>query len=76
MLIPKPDKIDRPKKDWDYLDGLLQNNFQNSYHEKPMLTILVEEYEMTAHEIKEEAERNGYKVTLHDDNQVVRFEWF
>lgn len=73
MLSPKPERINRPKKDWSHLDGILKNKFQNSYHDEPSLMILVEEYEMTAEEIKREAEKNGYTVTLTDENRVIRF---
>lgn len=76
MLRPKPDKIQRHKKDWKYLDGILQNKFQNSYHEHPELTIHLDEYidEMNAHDIKNEAEKNGYKVTVHEDGNRITFE--
>ncbi|WP_020006326.1 hypothetical protein [Salinicoccus albus] len=64
MLSPKPDN-QRPLLGWKKLDETLQANFKVSHkNEEPKASIDAGRYEMSPDEIKSEAEKQGYKVTV------------
>lgn len=73
MLSPKPNNQIK-KLTWKDLDASLQNMFSQNTHDNPSLLIVVDDYEMTADDIKNEAEKNGYTVTIDDSGQTIRFE--
>lgn len=64
MLSPKP-KNTKPLLGWDDLDSKLQAVFKTENKSKePIASIDPGLYQMSPDEIKTEAEKQGYKVTI------------
>lgn len=71
-LSPKPDSH-RPLLTWKDLDKRLQANITNGNPDKRFLVIKLADFEMSPLEIQEEAQKQGYIVSM-QGHEHMRFE--